>query len=145
MWRAGGCRRISRVGRTCRKLLSRECSEHRLRLARTIATQCAEVSADFATFEFDQRCAEFLRANGAGEYAPAVPDSDAAYADLRVIDLAAMEPYVARPGKVSSNALPVSQVEARPVNQCFVGSCANGQLEDLRIAAEIMGGRQVAP
>jgi 3-isopropylmalate/(R)-2-methylmalate dehydratase large subunit len=112
---------------------------------RTIATQCAEVSADFATFEFDQRCAEFLRANGAGEYAPAVPDSDAAYADLRVIDLAAMEPYVARPGKVSSNALPVSQVEARPVNQCFVGSCANGQLEDLRIAAEIMGGRQVAP
>jgi 3-isopropylmalate/(R)-2-methylmalate dehydratase large subunit len=56
-----------------------------------------------------------------------------------------MQPYVARPGKVSGNALPVSQVEARPVNQCFVGSCANGQLEDLRIAAEIMSGRQVAP
>ena len=63
---------------------------------------------------------------------------------MRGIDLSALEPYVARPGKVSGNALPVSQVEHRSVQQCFIGSCANGQLEDLRIAAEILDGRSVA-
>jgi hypothetical protein len=101
-------------------------------------------SADFTTFEFDERCARFLAEQGAGEYAPSVPDDDAAYAEVRKIDLAGLEPYVARPGKVSGNALPVSGVEDRRVDQCFVGSCANGQLEDLRIAAEILRGRQVA-
>ena len=54
-------------------------------------------------------------------------------------------PYVARPGTVSRNGLPVSQVEPRKIDQAFIGSCANGQLDDLRIAAEILRGRQVAP
>jgi 3-isopropylmalate/(R)-2-methylmalate dehydratase large subunit len=111
---------------------------------RTIATQGAEISADFTTFGFDDRCAEFLAAHGAGDYHPADPDPGAVYSDVRAIDLSALEPYVARPGTVSGNAVPVSQVEHRSVQQCFIGSCANGQLEDLRIAAEILDGRSVA-
>jgi 3-isopropylmalate/(R)-2-methylmalate dehydratase large subunit len=112
---------------------------------RTIATQGAEVSADFTTFEFDGRCAEFLSRHGAGQYAPSVPDKDAVYAEVRPVDLGSLEPHVARPGRVSGNALPVSAVERRAVNQCFIGSCANGQLEDLQIAADVLRGRQVAP
>jgi 3-isopropylmalate/(R)-2-methylmalate dehydratase large subunit len=111
---------------------------------RTIATQGAEISADFTTFGFDDRCAEFLAAHDAGGYHPADPDPGAVYAAVRTIDLSALEPYVARPGNVSGNALPVSQVEHRDVQQCFIGSCANGQLEDLRIAAGILDGRSVA-
>ena len=58
-----------------------------------------------------------------------------AYHDVRHIDLAALEPYVARPGTVSRNGLPVSQLDRQKVDQAFIGSCANGQLEDLEIAA----------
>ncbi|MFE2302496.1 aconitase/3-isopropylmalate dehydratase large subunit family protein [Streptomyces sp. NPDC059445] len=114
---------------------------------RTIATQGAEISADFCTFPIDEQARAFLAEHGVapGSYEASDPDPDAAYAAVRAVDLTALEPYVARPGTVSNNALPVSAIEKRLVNQCFIGSCANGQLEDLRIAAEIVRGRKVAP
>jgi 3-isopropylmalate/(R)-2-methylmalate dehydratase large subunit len=112
---------------------------------RTIATQGAEVSADFTTFPADELCLDFLQQR-IGERPVAVEaDPNASYADLRQVDLSALEPWVARPGKVADNALPLSQLEPRKVDQCFIGSCANGQLEDLRIAAEMLRGRCVAP
>ncbi|WP_410663927.1 aconitase/3-isopropylmalate dehydratase large subunit family protein [Amycolatopsis sp. lyj-84] len=111
---------------------------------RTIATQGAEISADFTVFEFDERCGDYLEAHGAGDYVPAAPDPGASYEDVRAIDLGTLEPHVALPGKVSQNAWPVADVDSRRLDQCFIGSCANGQLEDLRIAAEILDGRQVA-
>lgn len=70
--------------------------------------------------------------------------SNAAYLDVRRIDLDRLEPYVARPGTVSRNGVPVSRIEPRRIDQAFIGSCANGQLEDLRIAAGILRGRRVA-
>ncbi|MER5671881.1 aconitase/3-isopropylmalate dehydratase large subunit family protein [Pseudonocardia alni] len=114
---------------------------------RTVATQGAEVSADFSVFEFDERCAAHLAAHGASpdSFTPTAPDPDAGYAETRTIDLGALTPHVARPGKVSDNAVPIGDVEDRAVQQCFIGSCANGQLDDLRIAAGILDGRQVAP
>jgi 3-isopropylmalate/(R)-2-methylmalate dehydratase large subunit len=112
---------------------------------RTIATQGAEVSADFTTFPVDQRCREFLQAHSERPYQAADPDPDASYEAVREVDLAELEPYIARPGGVADNAMPISAIEERPVNQCFIGSCANGQLEDLQIAAETLRGHKVAP
>ncbi|MCU1651774.1 MAG: 3-isopropylmalate dehydratase [Pseudonocardia sp.] len=112
---------------------------------RTIATQAAEVSADFATFGVDDVLREWLDVHTDRPYTPADADPDASYAAVREIDLSALEPYVARPGSVSHNSFPVSRLERRKVDQCFIGSCANGQLEDLRIAADIVRGHQVAP
>ncbi len=113
---------------------------------RTIATQAAEVSADFATFGVDERCAAFLAEHGApaDEWTAADPDPDAEYAEVRTVDLSSLPPYVARPGKVSDNAVPIGEIERRGLDQCFIGSCANGQLDDLRVAAEILDGQQVA-
>lgn len=113
---------------------------------RTIATQAAEISADFATFPADEVCRRFLAEHGAdpGEYEPADPDPGATYAAVRTVDLSTLEPHVARPGSVSGNAVPISQIETRRLDQCFIGSCANGQLDDLRVAAEILEGRTVA-
>ncbi|HEX3510565.1 MAG TPA: aconitase/3-isopropylmalate dehydratase large subunit family protein [Solirubrobacteraceae bacterium] len=112
---------------------------------RAIATQGAEVSADFTTFPADELCRSYLDERSDRPYQPVDPDPDARYAAVREVDLGALEPYVARPGGVSENALPVSQIERRRVDQCFIGSCANGQIEDLQIAAEVLGGRRVAP
>src|SRR6201997_3024359 len=112
---------------------------------RTIATQGAEVSADFSTFEADDELTRFLADAGATGYTAATPDPDASYHDVRHIDLATLEPYVARPGTVSRNGLPVSQLDRKKVDQAFIGSCANGQLEDLEIAAEVLRGKAVAP
>ncbi|WP_067677053.1 3-isopropylmalate dehydratase large subunit [Nocardia miyunensis] len=111
---------------------------------RTIATQAAEISADFATFAADDVLADFLAERGVRDYEPAVADPDAEYAQVRTIDLDTLEPYVARPGTVSRNGIPVSRIEQRRIDQAFIGSCANGQLEDLRIAADILRGRSVA-
>jgi 3-isopropylmalate/(R)-2-methylmalate dehydratase large subunit len=112
---------------------------------RTIATQGAEVSADFTTFPADEICLDFLQERIGERPVPVEADPDAAYADVRQVDLSALTPWVARPGKVADNAFPISQLERRKVDQCFIGSCANGQIEDLRIAADMLRGRRVAP
>ncbi|MDT5129203.1 MAG: 3-isopropylmalate/(R)-2-methylmalate dehydratase large subunit [Mycobacterium sp.] len=112
---------------------------------RTIATQGAEVSADFSTFEPDEMLTAFLDQRGVTGYRSASADSDATYVDVRHVDLAALEPYVAKPGTVSHNGVPVSRLGRQRVDQAFIGSCANGQLEDLEIAANVLRGRSVAP
>jgi 3-isopropylmalate/(R)-2-methylmalate dehydratase large subunit len=112
---------------------------------RTIATQGAEVSADFTTFPVDEVCRAFLDERTDAGYEQADADADASYEAVREVDLFTLEPYVARPGGVAHNAVPVSEIESRAVNQCFIGSCANGQLEDLQIAAEVLRGHTVAP
>jgi 3-isopropylmalate/(R)-2-methylmalate dehydratase large subunit len=112
---------------------------------RTIATQGAEVSADFSTFEADEMLTRVLDGAGITGYTAAAADPDAAYREVRPIDLAALEPYVARPGTVSRNGLPVSRLGRQKVDQAYIGSCANGQLEDLEIAAQVLRGKTVAP
>jgi 3-isopropylmalate/(R)-2-methylmalate dehydratase large subunit len=112
---------------------------------RTMATQGAEVSADFSTFEADDVLTAFLDDHGVTGYLAAAPDPDAAYHDVRHVDLSVLEPYVARPGTVSRNGVPVSALGRQRIDQAFIGSCANGQLEDLQIAADVLRGRTVAP
>lgn len=114
---------------------------------RTIATQGAEISADFSTFPADELCRDFIEQHSPGgvPFTAADPDPDAVYAAVRTVDLDTLVPQVARPGTVSRNSLPVTEIERRKVDQCFIGSCANGQLEDLAVAAAIVRGRTVAP
>lgn len=112
---------------------------------RTIATQGAEVSADFSTFEPDDILTAFLDDRGVSGYQAAAADTDASYHAVRRVDLGTLEPYVAKPGTVSHNGVPVSALGRQKVDQAFIGSCANGQLEDLQIAANVLRGKTVAP
>jgi len=72
-------------------------------------------------------------------------DDDAVYVQTLHIDVAQLEPVIAYP-HLPSNGKPVSQAVADDleVDQVFIGSCTNGRLEDLRIAAKILEGKKVA-
>lgn len=112
---------------------------------RTLATMCAEVSAEFAVFEADERCIEHVRTrNPDAEFEPQFADPNAAYADHRTIDLSTLSPLVAYPGTVVENAYPVVDAANVRIDQAFIGSCANGTLDDLAMAAQIVAGRKVA-
>lgn len=113
---------------------------------RTIATQGAEIGADFTLFPYDDVTASFLsEVAPVATYVPSNADVGAAYAEVRTIDLSEIEPMVARPGTVINNAVPLGTLEPVRIDQAFIGSCANGQLADLEVAARIVAGRRVAP
>ena len=73
-----------------------------------------------------------------------MPDADCVYRERRTIDLGSLEPLVALPDAVVNNSVPVGQVEGQHIDQAFVGSCANGTLDDLAVVAHVVKGRRVA-
>lgn len=71
------------------------------------------------------------------------PDGDARYIREVVVDLSALEPQVACPHAVD-NVVPISELGSVRVDQVFIGTCTNGRLEDLHVAARILRGRKIA-
>jgi 3-isopropylmalate/(R)-2-methylmalate dehydratase large subunit len=69
-------------------------------------------------------------------------DPDARYVSVETIDCSALEPMVAMP-HLPSNGKPISQCAGLAMDQAYIGSCTNGRIEDLRIAARIIKGRKV--
>jgi 3-isopropylmalate/(R)-2-methylmalate dehydratase large subunit len=113
---------------------------------RTLATMCAEISAEFAVFEADDLCVAHIRERNPGaQFEPQFADADARYAATRMVDLGAIEPLVAYPDTIVRNSRPVREAQGVKVDQAFIGSCANGTLDDLEIAARIVKGRKLAP
>jgi 3-isopropylmalate/(R)-2-methylmalate dehydratase large subunit len=114
----------------------------------TLATMAAELSAEFATFPADEKLIEHLRTirtNGEPQFEPAASDPDAHYSATYDISLSELRPFVARPDFIPRNTTAVADLGERvAIDQAFVGSCANGKLEDLRIAAKVVRGRRVA-
>lgn len=70
-------------------------------------------------------------------------DEDAEYAQVHTIRVDQLEPMVALPG-LPSNGTPISQTKAVKMDQVYIGSCTNGRIEDLRIAASVFKGHKVA-
>ena len=112
---------------------------------KTLSTMGAELSCEFATFEADEVLADYLRACGKTKIEPVHPDRDAKYFDVRRLDLSKLEPLVALPDSVLNNSRAVGEVAGTKVDQAFIGSCANGTLDDLTLAAQVLAGRKVSP
>ncbi len=109
-----------------------------------IANMAIEAGAKNGMFPVDAQTLEYLRSHGAAEPVIYQADADAEYTKTVTLDLAEVEPTVAFP-HLPENGRHFDEFGEIPIDQVVIGSCTNGRLEDLRIAAEIMAGRQCAP
>ncbi len=108
-----------------------------------IANMAIEAGAKNGIFEVDDITLTYLREHGAAEPRIYQADSDAVYEETLSIDLSAVKPTVAFP-HLPENTKTFDEIGEIPVDQVVIGSCTNGRLEDLEIAAEILKGRTCA-
>jgi homoaconitate hydratase family protein len=110
----------------------------------TICNMAVEMGAKNGIIEPDQTTKEFLqdRVKTLPDFAALKSDKDSVYERTLEFDVSKMEPQIACPSSVD-NVKPISEVGNVIVDQAFIGSCTNGRLEDLRLAAQIMKGKKV--
>lgn len=112
---------------------------------KTLTTMAAEISAEFATFEPDDVMLDWVRKRNPTPFEAVYPDKDANYKEVRKLNLSAVAPMVALPDSIIGNVRPVADAVGTTINQAFVGSCANGTLEDLTLVAKVLEGHKVSP
>jgi 3-isopropylmalate/(R)-2-methylmalate dehydratase large subunit len=111
----------------------------------TISNMAVEAGAKVGLFQSDRLTRDFLEARGrAQDYQPLSADPDAVYESTIDIDLNKLEPKVARPHTVDNTATALS-LKGTKIQQVFIGTCTNGRVEDLALAASILKGRQRHP
>jgi len=109
----------------------------------TISNMAIEAGGKNGIFPVDEKTMEYIngRVNRPCEAFQA--DPDAVYDEEIIIDLNTLEPTVAMP-HLPENTKVVSEVAGLPIDQVVIGSCTNGRIQDMRIAASIMKGKKVA-
>lgn len=112
----------------------------------TLCNMAVEASAKCGLIAADQKTIEFVKASGGKidpQFSMLQSDPDAQYAATHSYNLSELEPMVACPFGVDQ-VQSVASLGQVPVQQAFLGSCTNGRLDDLEIAAAILKGRKVA-
>jgi 3-isopropylmalate/(R)-2-methylmalate dehydratase large subunit len=111
----------------------------------TIANMSVEAGAKVGLFAADEKTREYLVQQGRGEdYQPIAADADACYVRTVDIDATAIEPMVSQPHTVDNTAT-AKELKDVKIDQVFIGTCTNGRLEDLEVAASILKGKQRCP
>lgn len=111
----------------------------------TISNMAAELGAQAGLIAADETTARYIREAGGdpGEIKRWQGDDDAIYRDTHDLDVSNLEPQVALPDSPAT-AKPVSMVQGTVIQQAYIGACTGAKLIDLRMAAEVLKGRQVA-
>ncbi len=110
----------------------------------TICNMAVEMGAKNGIIEPDETTRKFLegRVKKLPNFESLKSDKDAVYERTIEFDVSKMEPQVACPSSVD-NVKPVSEVGNMQIEQAFIGSCTNGRIEDLRLAARVLKGKRV--
>ena len=109
-----------------------------------LCNMAVEAGATAGIVPADVRTEEYLRAAGVTEpINPVQSDPDAAFESIVALDISKLPPQIACPHTVD-NVKPVQEVAGTRINQIVIGSCTNGRLDDIAVAARILKGRKVA-
>ncbi|MFW9894928.1 MAG: 3-isopropylmalate dehydratase large subunit [Candidatus Thorarchaeota archaeon] len=108
----------------------------------TIANMVVEAGAKFGIFPPDEKLKKWLENKTEKPFKFVLPDNDAIYEKTFDYDLTDLTPVVAKPSN-PGNLANVGEVEGIKIDQAFLGSCTNGRMEDLRIAANILKGKTI--
>jgi 3-isopropylmalate/(R)-2-methylmalate dehydratase large subunit len=107
----------------------------------TLCNMTVEMGAKNGIVEPDETTRKFLEGRTSKPFEELKSDKDASYEKVVEFDVSGLEPTVACPSSVD-NVKPASEVDV-PIEQAFIGSCTNGRIEDLRLAAQVMKGKTV--
>ena len=110
----------------------------------TMANMAVEAGAKTGIFRVDNKTQLYTKSRARRSYLVYEPDNDAEYSRVVEYDVSNIEPQVAMPHS-PDNTKSVSQVGDIEIDQVVIGGCTNGRLEDLRVAAQILGGKKVNP
>lgn len=109
----------------------------------TITNMGAELGATTSIFPADEQVKRYMTAQGrAQDYQELLPDEDAEYDDEIRLDLSELEPLCACPHQPDA-VVPLREVERKPVQQVFIGSCTSASYADIAKAALVLNGRHV--
>lgn len=109
----------------------------------TIANMAIEAGAKNGIFPVDEKTIAYLKEHTKREYKIYEADEDAEYEETYTIDLAALRPTVAFP-HLPENTRTIDEVGEIAIDQVVIGSCTNGRIDDMRIAAKVLKGKHVA-
>ena len=109
----------------------------------TICNMAIEAGGKNGIFPVDELAVEYMKEHSKREFTVYQADEDAEYDETYVIDLSQLKPTVSFP-HLPSNTRTIDQVGEVKVDQAVIGSCTNGRIEDMRIAAEVLKGRKIA-
>lgn len=110
----------------------------------TIANMAIEAGGKNGIFPVDERTKDYIREHSSRPYTVYEADADAVYDEEYTVDLSALRPTIAFP-HLPENTKTIDEItEDIPVDQVVIGSCTNGRIGDLRMAAKVLEGRHVA-
>lgn len=111
----------------------------------TLSNMSVEAGATSGIIPADNETEKYLRevAGYKGEIEILRPDADAEYSEIVNIDVTKLEPQIACPHTVD-NVKNISEVEGTKIHQVVIGSCTNGRLDDIKIAADILRGNKIS-
>ncbi len=112
----------------------------------TMSNMAIEAGGKAGISMVDRKTRAYVKGRARRKYTVYAPDPDAIYAKVYEWDISKMEPQVAFP-HIPSNAKPISEASAKniTIDQAVIGSCTNGRLNDLRLAARVLRRRKVHP
>jgi 3-isopropylmalate/(R)-2-methylmalate dehydratase large subunit len=108
----------------------------------TISNMAVEMGAKVGLMKADQKVLEWIKDRSDKDFKTYESDEDAKYEKIYNFNVSNIEPQVSKPHTVD-NVSPIREVEGIPIHQGLLGTCTNGRLEDLRIAAKILKNRKI--